>query len=50
MKAKKQRVQKVFNLLTYKVHALGDYARAIRLFGTTDGFTMRVVSNYVFKR
>jgi len=50
MKAKKQQAQKVFNLSTYKVHALGDYARAIRLFGTTDGFTTRVVSNYVCKR
>jgi hypothetical protein len=49
-KAKKRRVQKVFNLLTYKVHALGDYAQAIRFFGTTDGFTMRVVSNPIFKR
>jgi hypothetical protein len=50
MKAKKQRVQKVFNLSTYKVHALGNYAQAIWLFGTTDGFTTRVVSNYVFKQ
>ena len=49
-KAKKRRVQKVFNLSTYKVHALGDYARAIRFFGTTDGFTTRVVSNPIFKR
>jgi len=48
-KAKKQWVQKVFNLLTYKVHALGDYTRAIQLFGTTNGFTTWVVSNYVFK-
>jgi len=44
-KAKKRRLQKLFNLSTYKVHALGDYARAIRFFGTTDGFTTRVVSN-----
>ena len=44
-KSKKRRVQKVFNLSTYKIHALGDYARAIRLFGTTDGFTTQVVSN-----
>jgi len=49
-KAKKQRAQKVFNLSTYKVHALGNYAQAIWLFGTTDGFTTRVVSNYVFKQ
>jgi hypothetical protein len=44
-KAKKRRLQKLFNLSTYKVHALGDYARAIRFFGTTDGFTTWVVSN-----
>ena len=44
-KAKKRRLQKVFNLSTYKVHVLGDYARAIWLFGTTDGFTTQVVSN-----
>ncbi len=48
-KAKKWRVQKVFNLSMYKVHALGEYARAIWLFGTTDGFTMQVVSNLIFK-
>jgi hypothetical protein len=48
-KVKKRRIQKVFNLSMYKVHALGDYARAIRLFGTMDGFTMRVVSNPIFK-
>jgi len=44
-KAKKWQLQKVFNLLTYKIHALGDYAQAIRLFGTIDGFTTQVVSN-----
>lgn len=49
-KAKKERVPKVFNLSTYKLHALGDYAQAIRLFGPTDGFTTRVVSNLIFKR
>jgi hypothetical protein len=46
-KTKRRRLQKVFNLSTYKVHALGDYAQAIRLFGTTDGFTTRVVSTLV---
>jgi len=46
-KKKKGRLQKRFNLSTYKVHALGDYARAIRLFGTTDGFTTRVVRDPV---
>ena len=47
--AKTWRLQKVFNLSTYKVHALSDYTQAIRLFGTADGFTMRVVSNPIFK-
>ena len=35
---------KVFNLNTYKFHALGDYARTIRVFGTTDSFTTQIVS------
>ena len=37
---------KVLNLFTYKWHALGDYVRAIRLFGATDGFSTQVVSNF----
>jgi hypothetical protein len=36
---------KHLNLSTYKWHALGDYVRAIRLFGPTDGFSTQVVSN-----
>jgi hypothetical protein len=35
---------KILNLFTYKWHALGDYVRAIRLFGPTDGFSTQVVS------
>jgi hypothetical protein len=34
---------KKFNLLTYKFHAMGDYARTIRFFGTTDSFTTQIV-------
>jgi hypothetical protein len=34
---------KKFNLLTYKFHAMGDYARTIKLFGTTDSFTTQIV-------
>jgi hypothetical protein len=34
---------KKFNLLTYKFHAMGDYAWTIRLFGTTDSFTTQIV-------
>ncbi|KIK34293.1 hypothetical protein CY34DRAFT_98289, partial [Suillus luteus UH-Slu-Lm8-n1] len=33
---------KKFNLLTYKFHAMGDYASTIRLFGTTDSFTTQI--------
>ena len=39
------RKSKILNLFTYKWHALGDYVRAIRLFGSTDGFSTQLVSN-----
>lgn len=35
---------KRFNLSTYKFHAMGDYVRTIKLFGTTDSFTTQIVS------
>jgi hypothetical protein len=35
---------KKFNLSTYKFHAMGDYVRTIKLFGTTDSFTTQIVS------
>jgi hypothetical protein len=38
---------KFLNLYTYKWHALGDYVRAIRLFGPTDGFSTQVVSKFL---
>ncbi|KAJ7144084.1 hypothetical protein C8R44DRAFT_554545, partial [Mycena epipterygia] len=34
---------KMFNLFTYKVHALGDYIRRIRFFGTTDSYSTQTV-------
>jgi hypothetical protein len=34
---------KTLNLLTYKFHALGDYVRTIRMFGTTDSFSTQQV-------
>jgi hypothetical protein len=34
---------KTFNLLTYKLHALGDYTASIRFFGTTDSYTTQIV-------
>jgi hypothetical protein len=33
-----------FNLLTYKLHALGDYLETIKLFGTTDSYSTQIVS------
>jgi hypothetical protein len=35
---------KKFNLSTYKFHAMGDYVRTIKFFGTTDSFTTQIVS------
>lgn len=35
---------KTFNMLTYKVHALGDYVQTIWLFRTTDSYTTQIVS------
>lgn len=35
---------KRFNLNTYKFHAMGDYVRTIKLFGTTDSYTTQIVS------
>jgi hypothetical protein len=32
-----------FNLNTYKIHALGGYAKAIQLFGTADGYSTQTV-------
>lgn len=34
---------KVLNLFTYKLHALGDYVNAIRLFGSTDSYSTQIV-------
>lgn len=34
---------KKFNMATYKLHALGDYASYIRLFGTSDGWSSQNV-------
>ena len=39
---------KLFNLATYKLHALGDYVHSIHLFGTTDSYTTQLVSNFCF--
>lgn len=34
----------LFNLIMYKLHALGDYVRTIRMFGTTDSYSTQPVS------
>lgn len=34
---------KVFNLSTYKLHALGDYVAAIKQFGTSDNYSTQTV-------
>ena len=37
---------RTLNLNTYKFHSLGDYPEAIRQFGTTDSYSMQLVSVY----
>lgn len=34
---------KILNLLTVKLHFLGDYVRHIRLFGTTDSYSTQLI-------
>ena len=41
-KTKGPKIRK-FNMSTYKMHALGDYARCIRLFGASDGYSTQTV-------
>jgi hypothetical protein len=38
--------KKNLNLSTYKVHALGDYARTIRMHGTTDSYSTQTVRSF----
>jgi hypothetical protein len=35
--------QRKLGLSSYKLHALGDYPKAIRMFGTTDGISSQIV-------
>ena len=44
----KGRLPKTLNLNTYKFHALGDYTRMIRRYGTTDSYTTEVVGGSLF--
>ncbi|KAF8872006.1 hypothetical protein BD779DRAFT_1613865 [Infundibulicybe gibba] len=50
--ARPVRKAKTLNLFTYKWHALGDYAQAIRLFGGTDSFSTQLgeLSHRLVKR
>jgi hypothetical protein len=41
-----RRKAKNLNTATYKFHALGDYANAIRRFGTTDNYSTQTVCIY----
>ncbi|RDB18275.1 hypothetical protein Hypma_000641 [Hypsizygus marmoreus] len=43
--AKPPRKKKLFNLFTYKLHALGDYVRTIKWFGTTDSYSTQPVKS-----
>lgn len=36
--------RKLFPLMTYKLHAMGDYVSQIKLFGTTDSYSTQAVS------
>ena len=47
-KGKNKPFRKLFNLLTYKLHALGDYVLAILRHGTTDNFSTQVVRHNVY--
>lgn len=42
--AAKGKRPKTLNLFVYKLHALGDYAATIRLFGTSDSYSTQIVS------
>ena len=41
------RQPKVFNLQTYKLHALADYPSQIKMYGTTDSYSTQSVSTVV---
>jgi hypothetical protein len=41
-----RRKRKQLNISTYKFHALPDYVRTIRMFGTTDSYSTQTVCDY----
>lgn len=42
------KIRKVFNMCTYKLHALGHYIAAIARFGTTDNYSTQIVNHILF--
>ena len=46
--SKPSRRRRSFNLVTYKLHALGWYPRAIRLYGTSDNYNTQTVRLFFF--
>jgi hypothetical protein len=40
------RKPQIFNMLTYKLHALGDYVASIWRYGTTDNYSTQVVITF----
>lgn len=40
---KKSSNKRMFNLSSYKLHSLPDYATSIRMYGTTDNYTTQAV-------
>ena len=47
-KASSGATHRFFNLLTYKLHALGDYFWAILMYGSTDNYSTQVVCRAPF--
>ena len=41
-------LRKIFNLVTYKLHALGDYVAHILRFGTTDSYSTQTVCTNLY--
>jgi hypothetical protein len=44
------RLEKKFNLQTYKFHSLGDYIANIRRYGTTDSYSTERVSDIIIRQ
>lgn len=40
--------RRFFNLLTYKLHSLGDYFWAILMYGSTDNYSTQVVCTLIY--